>query len=89
VNLHAENTPPPVETPATLAMHDGSTWKSFFVWGWFPTTMMIDAAHRCGGEDHVRSIETENSLGTGFVCSVAGYYINVYCPWRAHVTCDH
>jgi hypothetical protein len=89
INLHAADAPTPVETAQTRAKHGKGSWQSFFLFGWIPSTKVIDAAEQCGGEDHVWRIETENSLGTGFVCSVAGYYINVYCPWRAHVTCDH
>jgi hypothetical protein len=89
MNLHAADAPPVVETPDTLAKHGKGSWQSFFLYGWIPETKLVSAAEQCGGEEHVKTIETENSFGTGFVCSVAGYYINVYCPWRAHVTCDH
>jgi Bor protein len=88
-NLHAANAPPVVETPTTLAAHPKGSWQSFFVWGWFPFTKDIDAAGQCGGEEHVSTIETQNSFLTGLVGALAGYYVNIYSPWRGHVTCDH
>ena len=88
-NLHASDAPPVVETPDTRSAHSKGSWQSFFVWGWFPLTKNIDAGRQCGGEEHVATIETQNSFGTGLVAAVAGYYINIYSPWRGHVTCDH
>ena len=88
-NLHAANAPPVVETQDTLAKKGKGSWQSFFLYGWIPNPKDIDAAGQCGGEEHVSTIETQNSFGTGFVAAVAGFYINIYSPWRGHVTCDH
>jgi len=87
-NLHGTDAPP-AETDLTRAAHSKGSWQSFFLYGWIPQPKEIDAAAQCGGEAHVATIETQNSFGTGFVGAIAGYYINVYSPWRGHVTCDH
>jgi hypothetical protein len=68
-NLHAADAPPVVETPETLAKHGKGSWQSFFLYGWIPNPKPIDAAGQCGGEEHVSTIETQNSFGTGFVGS--------------------
>ena len=88
-NLHAADAPPAVETQATLTKRSKGSWQSFFLYGWLPNPRDVDAAEQCGGEEHVSTIETENSFLTGLVGAVAGYYINIYSPWRGHVTCDH
>jgi hypothetical protein len=89
-NLHPPNSPPVVETPESLAKRPRPGWNHFFVWGWFPARVEIDAAAQCGGEEHVFTIETRQTYLQRLVASLAGRnLVNVYSPWHGHVTCDH
>ena len=64
-------------------------WRSFFVYGWFPGELRIDAAASCGGIEHVKRLETEQTFVQGLIQTFAGYYINIYSPYSARVVCDH
>jgi len=90
-NLQPANAPPVVETPVTLMHTPRSAWQSFFLYGWFPTERPIDAAQQCGGAEHVVTIETKQSFGQGTISVVvlALFWLGIYSPWSAHVTCDH
>jgi hypothetical protein len=63
-------------------------WRHFFVFGWVPGELLIDAAGYCGGTQHIERIETRQSFVQGLIESVAGYYINVYSPYTGRVVCD-
>jgi hypothetical protein len=65
-----------------------SEWRSFFVYGWAPGELVIDAAKACGGIEHVKRIETEQTFLEGLVSAFAGYYINIYSPYNGAVICD-
>lgn len=69
-------------TPAT------SGWRHFFLYGWVPDELRIDAASQCGGPEHVHSIETEQTFLQGLIATFATYYINIYAPWTGRVVCD-
>ena len=64
-------------------------WRSFWVFGWAPEELRIDAAESCGGIEHVARIETERTFVQGLVAAFAGFYINIYSPYSARVVCDH
>ena len=64
------------------------TWRNFFVFGWVPGEMEIDAAAVCG-EGNVRKIETQLSFLQGFVTALTSFfYINIYSPWTGEVHCS-
>lgn len=88
VNLHPADAAPPSEPPSVQPRRGGA-WQSFFLYGWVPGDRQIDAAARCGGGEHVESIETRRTFLEGLVAAFAGYYINVYSPWNGRVNCDH
>ena len=82
------------EPPAPAAHADAKQtvpqyWRSFWVYGWAPSEMRIDAAGSCGGLEHVKRLETEQTFVQGLVTAFAGYYINIYAPYSARVVCDH
>ena len=64
------------------------SWQSFFVYGWSPAELVIEAGRACGGASHVQMIETRRSFVQGLIAAVAGYYINIYSPYTGAVTCD-
>lgn len=64
-----------------------SGWQHFFVWGWFPTELTIDAKQECGGSENVAAIRTRRTFLEGLVASVAGFYVNIYSPWDGAVDC--
>ena len=63
--------------------------RGFWVYGWAPGMLRIDAASACGGLGHVKRAETERSFAQGLIAMFAGYYINIYSPYTARVVCDH
>ena len=85
-NLH-----PQLPTPAIAPDADRSSprsWRSFFVWGWAPRELVIDASAYCDGTERIERIETQRSFAQGLVAAVAGYYINIYSPYSGRVVCD-
>jgi len=64
-------------------------WRHFWVYGWGPDVLRIDAAAACGGIEHVERLETERTFLQGLIAAFAGYYINIYSPYSARVVCDH
>ena len=63
-------------------------WRHFFLYGWIPGEMVIDAAAYCGGTDRIERIETRESFVQGFIAAFAGYYVNIYSPYTGRVVCD-
>ena len=86
---------PEPQSEASEAPHSGlepedpQYWRSFWVYGWFPGELRIDAARSCGGVEHVKSLETDQTFVQGLIETFAGYYINIYSPYSARVVCDH
>ena len=64
-----------------------SSWQNFFVWGWFPSEQKIRAGKSCGGAANLESVETRQTFLQGLVAAVAGFYINIYSPYTAQVSC--
>jgi hypothetical protein len=67
----------------------GSGWQHFFIWGWVPGELPIDAHSACGGAENLDSIQTRRTFLEGLVAAFAGYYINIYSPWEGAVYCRH
>jgi hypothetical protein len=85
-NLH-----PQLPSPAPDPTADRSSpryWRHFFLFGWIPGEMVIDAAAYCGGTDRIERIETRESFVQGFIAAFAGYYVNIYSPYTGRVVCD-
>jgi len=91
VNVQAPGTPPPDESELTRARYQHGSWQSFFFYGFVPGSKDIDAVYTCGGEQHVESLETQQTFWQFLTSLAAGYYVllNVYAPYRAQVNCDH
>ncbi len=89
-NVQPRNAPPVVEDESTIHRRPRAGWQSFFMYGWFPTERRIDAYLECG-EGHVATVETEQTFGQGAIAwaVMVGFYLGIYSPWSAHVTCDH
>ncbi len=88
INLH-----PRVEAPAhtsdELDRSQPKLWRNFWVWGWAPGEMAIDAQKACGGIEHIERIKTRETFVQGLIATFAGYYINIYSPYTGGVVCDH
>jgi hypothetical protein len=85
-NLH-----PQLPAPKGAPKGDRSSpvyWRHFFIYGWAPTEVIIDAADYCGGADRIERIETGRSFAQGLVATFAGYYINIYSPYTGRIICD-
>jgi hypothetical protein len=85
-NLQPQVTSPPV--PADVDRSSPRYWRHFFLFGWAPGEMIIDAAAYCGGTERIERIETRQSFVQGLIAAVAGYYINIYSPYTGRVVCD-
>jgi hypothetical protein len=64
-------------------------WRNFWLFGWVPSEMRIDAAEACGDSAHIAKLETEATFVQGLISAFAGYVINIYSPYTARVVCDH
>jgi hypothetical protein len=68
---------------------DPQYWRHFWVYGWDPEELRIDAPAACGGSEHLEKLATEATFVQGLIATFAGYYINIYSPYSARVICDH
>lgn len=86
-NLH-----PQLPTPPAPSHADRSSplyWRHFFVYGWAPGELVVDASAYCHGTERIERIETRRSFVQGLIAALAGYYINIYSPYTGRVVCDH
>lgn len=86
-NLHPELPRPPLAAAAGQDRSSPRYWRHFFVYGWAPGELVIDAEADCGGTAYVDRIETQRSFAQGLVAAFAGYYINIYSPYTGRVVC--
>ena len=65
--------------------------RNFFLFGWTPGEMVIDAENYCGGSAHVDRIETEKDIGQSAIeALILGMIaISVYAPYTGRVVCDY
>jgi hypothetical protein len=65
-----------------------SSWRSFYLYGYLPAELVVDAAAECGGADRVREIRTRQSFSQGLVSMFAtSSGVNAYAPWTGEVVC--
>ena len=64
------------------------SWRSFFLYGWVPPAVVVDAAGECGGAGRVRELRTRKTFTQGLVDAFASSGVNVYSPWTGEVVCD-
>ena len=81
---------PPGDTARAPVMPQRSSrWRSFFLYGWLPGELIVQAAAECGGAANVREIRTRRSFGQGLVATFASSAgVNVYSPWTGEVVCS-
>jgi hypothetical protein len=88
---HYENFSPanPNRAPQTAQpVQRGSGWQHFFLFGWIPSELPIDARDMCGSTENIHSIQTRQTFLEGLIESLAGvYYVNIYAPWDGAVYC--
>ncbi len=87
-NLHpAAPTPDgPLQASRTTPQY----WRHFFIFGWVPGELPIDAEEYCGSTEAIERIETRQTFAQGLIAAIAGYYINIYSPYSGRVVCkDH
>jgi hypothetical protein len=65
-----------------------SAWRSFYLYGYLPAELGVDAAAECGGPDRVREIRTREAFTQGLIRTFASSSgVNVYAPWTGEVIC--
>jgi hypothetical protein len=73
--------------PRTESRHS-SSWRSFFLYGWLPRELVVQAGAECGGATRVREIRTRRTFQQGLVAKFASSAgVNVYSPWTGEVVC--
>lgn len=73
-------------TPATAPR--SSSWRSFYLYGYLPSELAIDAAAECGGAARVREIRTRQTFTQGLIGMFAtSSGVNAYAPWTGEVIC--
>ena len=73
---------------ARVASWRSPNWRSFFLYGWLPREVVVEAAGECGGAANVREIRTRRSFRQGLVAKFASSAgVNVYSPWTGEVVC--
>lgn len=76
-----------IERLEQMRDYDDTTWQHFFVYGWVPSELIIDASKYCQRRNNVVAIKTRQTFAEGLVAALAGNYINIYSPYDAHVVC--
>jgi len=80
--------PPDGPFQAAPVTTSSTTWRSFFLYGWVPPELVVDAAAECGGATRVYEIRTRRTFVQGLVASFASSAgVNVYSPWTGDVVC--
>jgi Bor protein len=75
------------EQPASVRRSSG--WRSFFLYGWVPREVTVNAAGECGSADNVREIRTRRTFSQALVATFASSSgVNVYSPWTGEVVCS-
>ena len=84
------NRPAPHQHPGANQSTPDS-WVHFFVLGWSPSEVVIDAAQHCGGGDHIEAIRTEQNVAqAAIVLAIASAItVPIYSPYDAKVQCDY
>jgi len=71
----------------TESRHSPS-WRSFFLYGWLPRELVVQAGAECGGAANVREIRTRRTFQQALVAKLASSAgVNVYSPWTGQVVC--
>jgi hypothetical protein len=86
-NFGAVADPPPATPDELDGWRSKNSWQHFFIWGWIPEELFVDARQKCGRADNIRAVETRRTFLEGLVAQFAGYYINIYSPYDAAVRC--
>jgi hypothetical protein len=80
--------PPGATAHARVAPQRSSSWRNFFLYGWLPREVVVQAGAECGGAANVREIRTRRSFRQGLVAKFASSAgVNVYSPWTGAVVC--
>lgn len=79
----------PAESSAVLApTARSSSWRSFYLYGYLPSELVVDAAAECGGAALVREIRTRQTFTQGLISMFAtSSGVNAYAPWTGEVVC--
>ena len=89
--VYANLEPPSTEYAAQAAARPTSSWRSFYLYGYLPPELAVDAAAECGGAGRVREIRTRQTFTQGLIRIFAtSSGVNAYAPWTGEVVCnDH
>jgi hypothetical protein len=80
--------PPGTDLRPSAAPQRSSGWRSFYLYGYLPPELGVDAAAECGGANRVREIRTRQTFTQGLVRTFASSSgVNAYAPWTAEVVC--
>jgi Bor protein len=75
--------------PSPVVRSNPRDWRNFFLFGWVPGVLVVDAADECGGAEHVERIEAQQSFVQRLIARFArSTLINVYSPYTGRVVCD-
>lgn len=88
INLHPR-VEPPAHTAEDVDRSQPKLWRHFWVFGWAPGELVIEAPKACKGVEHIDRIKTRQTFVQGVIAAFAGYYINIYSPYTGGVVCDH
>lgn len=79
---------PDAALAATPATPRSSSWRSFYLYGYLPSELVIDAGAECGGAGRVREIRTRQTFTQGLISMFAtSSGVNAYAPWTGEVVC--
>ncbi len=70
---------------AYVSMKNG--WQHFFIWGLAPSRRVYPVDEMCGSAANVDEVFTQESFVQGLIAQFAGYYVNIYSPYTAEVSC--
>jgi len=78
----------PGDAPRPAAARRSSSWRSFFLYGYLPAEIVVDAAAECGGAARVHEIRTRQTFTQALIRMFAtSGGVNAYAPWTAEVVC--
>ena len=73
---------------AVTSTRRSSSWKNFYLYGYLPSELVVDAAAECGSAARVSEIRTRQTFTQGLIRMFASSSgVNAYAPWTGEVVC--
>ncbi len=86
--VYTEIVPPGAATAPIAPTRRSAGWRNFYLYGYLPAELSVDAGAECGGAGRVLEIRTRQTFTQGLIRTFANSSgVNAYAPWTGEVVC--